>query len=73
MNSVKGMFGRSGKGQDATYPEGPSAQGGVVDKHDDLEKEGNSDERVRLFRPYTFAVVMIVSIGGMIFGFGIAS
>lgn len=67
--SVKGLFGRSKPGEETTYHEGPSNQGGIIDK-DDFEKEESSNEKVRLFRPYTFAVVMIVSIGGLIFGYG---
>lgn len=33
------------------------------------EGEGEGGEKVRLFRPYTFALAAIVSIGGFIFGY----
>lgn len=72
MPLLKGLLSRSRKGEETTYPDGPSTNGGIVEK-DDLEKEGSSNEKVRLFRPYTFAVVLIVSIGGMIFGYGMFS
>ncbi|CZT20974.1 related to MFS monosaccharide transporter [Ramularia collo-cygni] len=66
--SVKGLFGRSKRGQQTTYPDGPDMQGRSAEK-DDLQKDGSGNEKVRLFRPYTFAVVLIVSLGGLIFGF----
>lgn len=64
-------MGRSKRVEDTTYPEGPS-NGGIIDS-DGLEKDGGSHEKVKIFRPYTFAVVLIVSIGGLIFGYGKAS
>lgn len=73
MAGLKGLLSRSKKREDAaTYPDGPITQGGIIEKND-LEKEGSSNEKVRLMRPYTFAVVLIVSIGGLIFGYGMSS
>lgn len=72
MAFLKGLLSGSKTSQETTYPDGPSTQGGTIQK-DDLEKEGSSHEKVRLFRPYTFAVVMVVSIGGLIFGYGMFS
>lgn len=67
--SIKGLVGRSKHSEKTTYPEGPAIKD-RVDESDDVEKPGSSNEKVRLFRGYTFAVVMIVSIGGLIFGYG---
>lgn len=62
-----------------TSPEDRFEKNSVEKTHGsgDLEKDGlaahggggEGGEKVRLFRPYTFALAAIVSIGGFIFGY----
>jgi len=48
---------------------GPSPHAEKANLHSDGEKKSEYNGKVRLMRPYTFAVVAIVSIGGFIFGY----
>lgn len=72
------FFGKNNVDGDVTPRQdgGPSPHGDGVEKplgamNGDLEKKGEVDRSgVRLFRPYTFAMAAIVSIGGFIFGYG---
>ena len=72
-----GLFNRkkqAGTGDGDVTPRqdgGPSPRGDGVEKPlGDMEKAVVDRSPVRLFRPYTFAVAAIVSIGGFIFGYG---
>lgn len=58
--------------KDGTATPERTEKGSVNKEHrGDLEKDGAAVNRdkIRLFRPYTFALAAIVSIGGFIFGY----
>lgn len=60
------------KGKDASGETTPQNDGQVSPPSEgvDMEKRGVDNGKVKVFRPYTFAVAAIVSIGGFIFGYG---
>lgn len=67
IENRKQLKGKDGSGQTTPQNDGqvsPPSEGV------DMEKRGVDNGKVKVFRPYTFAVAAIVSIGGFIFGYG---
>ncbi|CAK3868480.1 High-affinity fructose transporter ght6 [Lecanosticta acicola] len=66
LKSLKGNKSQSGEsGETTPRSDGASPHEGALD----MEKKGGDNSKVKVFRPYTFAVASIVSIGGFIFGY----